>query len=200
MTLSTTAIEELETAVSEPTPGAIASMSRIDGDILLLGVAGKMGPTLARMAKRASEIAGKKRRVIGVSRFSSPESEAQLQAHGIETIPCDLLDEQAIQNLPEAPNVIHLAGMKFGSTGQEPLTWAMNTYLPALVFKKFSRSRIVVLSTGNVYGLVSAEGNGSTEADLPSPTGEYAMSCLGRERMVQHFSRTMGIPSVPGAD
>jgi nucleoside-diphosphate-sugar epimerase len=187
-------VEQLENLLSEPTPGAIEAIRKLDGDILFLGVAGKMGPTLARMTKRASEMAGKKRRVIGVSRFSSAAHEAELQAHGIETIRCDLLDERAVQNLPDAPNVIYLAGMKFGSTGQESLTWAMNTYLPAIICKKFSRSKIVAFSTGNIYGLVPANGDGSVETDSPNPAGEYAMSCLGRERMFEYFSRALKIP------
>lgn len=187
-------VEQLENLLSEPTPGAIETMRRLDGDILLLGVAGKMGPTLARMAKRASEMAGKKRRVIGVSRFSSAAHETELQVHGVETIRCDLLDERAVQNLPDAPNVIYLAGMKFGSTGQESLTWAMNTYLPAIICKKSSRSKIVAFSTGNIYGLVPVNGSGSVETDSPNPAGEYAMSCLGRERMFEYFSRALKIP------
>ena len=158
----------------------------------MLGIAGKMGPSLARMARRASDLAGNRRRIIGVARFSSPGSEAELQRQGIETIRCDLLNEQAVQELPDAPNVLYLAGMKFGATGQESLTWAMNTHLPALVCRKFARSRIVAFSTGNVYGLVPAAGGGSRETDVPAPVGEYAMSCLGRERIFEHFSRTLG--------
>jgi nucleoside-diphosphate-sugar epimerase len=116
----------------------------------------------------------------------------ELQRHNIETIRCDLLDEEAVRQLPEAQNVLYLAGMKFGATGQESLTWAMNTHLPAIVCRKFARSRIVALSTGNVYGLVPAAGGGSLEADSLSPVGEYAMSCIGRERIFEHFSRTLG--------
>lgn len=194
MISSIKSVEQLETLLSEPTPGAIEAIGQLEGDILLLGVAGKMGPTLARMAKRASELSGRRRRVIGVSRFSSGANETELQAHGIETIRCDLLDERAVQNLPDAPNVIYLAGMKFGSTGQESLTWAMNTYLPAIVCRKFSRCRIVAFSTGNIYGLVPATGPGSLESDSPNPAGDYAMSCLGRERIFEHFSRTLQIP------
>ncbi len=169
-------------------------MARLEGDIILLGVAGKMGPTLARMAKRATDLAGRKRRVIGVSRFSTGDQARELESHGVETIRCDLLDENAVAALPDVPNVIYLAGMKFGSTGQESLTWAMNTYLPAVVCKKFARSRIVAFSTGNVYGLVPVRGSGSVETDAPNPAGEYAMSCLGRERMFEHFSRTQKTP------
>jgi nucleoside-diphosphate-sugar epimerase len=146
------------------------------------------------MIKRASDSANAKRRVIGVARFSTGNAEARLRSDGIETIRCDLLDEAAVEGLPEAPNVLFLAGMKFGSTGQEAMTWAMNSYLPAVVSKKYHRSRIVALSTGNVYGLMTAKDGGSRESALPSPVGEYAMSCLGRERIFEYFSRRFKTP------
>lgn len=186
---------QLETLLSEPTPLAVDALARLKGDILLLGVAGKMGPTLARMARRASEQAGVKRRIIGVSRFSGNTMEAELQAHGIETIPCDLLDEAAVEKLPEAPNVIFMTGMKFGSSGQAAMTWAMNAYLPSLVCRKFRRSKIVAFSTGNVYPLVPVASGGSREEDAVHPVAEYGMSCLGRERMFEYFSRTLNIPT-----
>jgi nucleoside-diphosphate-sugar epimerase len=160
----------------------------LEGDIVVLGVAGKMGPTLARMAKRATEISGLTRRVIGVSRFSSPALEAQLQEFGIQTIRGELLDENALAGLPDAPNVVYMAGRKFGSTGQESLTWAMNSFLPGLVCERYRNSRIAVFSTGNVYGLTPVSRGGSREEDTPEPVGEYAMSCLGRERICEHFS------------
>jgi nucleoside-diphosphate-sugar epimerase len=188
-------IPHLEDLLSEPTPGAIAALSRLGGDLILLGVGGKMGPTLARMAKRGFDAAGSKHRVIGVSRFSSAQEEVNLRKHGVETIRCDLLDEAAVAALPDAPNVVHMAGMKFGATGQEPLTWAMNAYLPSVVCKKYRGSRIVAFSTGNVYGMTPIAGGGSRENDEPRPVGEYAMSCLGRERMFEHFSRTLNIPT-----
>jgi len=188
-------LEQLEDRLSEPTPEVVQTLRRLEGNLMVLGVAGKMGPSLARMARRASELAGIGRRIIGVARFSSVGVEAELQRHGIETIRCDLLDEEALQRLPEAQNVVFLAGMKFGATGQESFTWAMNTHLPAIVCRKFARSRFVALSTGNVYGLVPAAGGGSLEADSLAPVGEYAMSCLGRERIFEHFSRTLGIPA-----
>ena len=184
--------EQLEDRLSEPTPEVVQTLRRLDGDLIILGVAGKMGPSLARMARRASDLAGIQRRIIGVARFSSGGLEAELQRRGIETIRCDLLDEEAVRRLPEAANVLYLAGMKFGATGQESLTWAMNTHLPAIVCRKFARSQIVAFSTGNVYGVVPATGGGSLETDPPAPVGEYAMSCLGRERMFEHFSRTLG--------
>ena len=186
--------EQLEDQLSEPTPEVVRTLQQLEGDLLVLGVAGKMGPSLARMARRASDLAGIRRRIIGVARFSTPGSEAGLQRQGVETIRCDLLDEEALQRLPDVPNVLYLAGMKFGATGQESLTWAMNTHLPALVCRKFACSRIVAFSTGNVYGLVSPSSGGAQETDAPAPVGEYAMSCLGRERIFEHFSRTLSLP------
>jgi nucleoside-diphosphate-sugar epimerase len=179
----------LEDLLSEPTDGVVRTMHVLEGDIIVLGVAGKMGPTLARMAKRASDAAGVKRRVIGASRFSSPELERRLAGWGIETIRCDLLDRSALAALPDAANVVYMAGMKFGSTGQEWRTWAMNVYLPGLVAERYRRSRVAVFSTGNVYGLSPVSRGGSCEGDELNPSGEYAMSCLGRERIFEHFSR-----------
>jgi nucleoside-diphosphate-sugar epimerase len=185
--------DQLEDLLSEPTPAVVETLARLEGDIVLLGVAGKMGPTLARMTKRASDLAGVRRRVIGVSRFSSGGEDA-LRVRGVETVRCDLLDEDAVAGLPDAPNVVFMTGRKFGSTGDEPTTWAMNSYLPAVVCRKYRRSRVVAFSTGNVYGLTPVSGGGSREEDAPRPVGEYAMSCLGRERMFEYFSRTLGIP------
>lgn len=184
---------QLEERLSEPTPEVIETLARLPGDLVLLGVAGKMGPTLARMAKRASDAAGVRRRVIGVARFSDGGQET-LEAHGVETVRCDLLNEVETAMLPEAPNVIYMAGRKFGSTGDEPLTWAMNAYLPAIVARKYRGSRIVVFSTGNVYGLTPPAGGGSRESDALQPIGEYAMSCLARERLFAYFSHSLNIP------
>jgi nucleoside-diphosphate-sugar epimerase len=182
-------LAELDELLSEPTEATIRALAALEGDILILGVGGKMGPTLARMAKRASEAAGIRRRVIGVSRFSSQECEEQLQAWGVETIRCDLLNRKSLFELPEAANVIYMAGMKFGCTGQEALTWAMNSFLPGLVCERYPHSRIAAFSTGNVYGLCPVAKKGSRESDSLNPLGEYAMSCLGRERIFEHFSR-----------
>ena len=185
---------ELERRLSDPPEYLVQLFSGLSGDILVLGVAGKMGPTLAGMAVRASEAAGTRRKVIGVARFSKPEEQAKLESAGIATIKGDLLDESFLAKLPDAPNVVFMAGMKFGSTGNESLTWAMNTHLPALVCQRFSNSRIAAFSTGNVYGLCPVHLGGSAETDAPNPVGEYAMSCLGRERIFEHFSRTRAIP------
>lgn len=189
-------VDELEAMLSEPSAAAIDAVARVAGDLIVLGAAGKMGPTLARMARRAMDAAGTRHRVIGVSRFSGNDQRAQLEAHGVETIRCDLLDEQALAALPDAANIIFMAGRKFGSTGDEPLTWAMNAYLPALVARRYAGSRIVVFSTGNVYGLTPHGRGGSREEDAPAPVGEYAMSCLGRERLFEYFARSQSTPAV----
>ena len=185
----------LDDLLSEPTPRVVETLSRVDGDIVVLGAGGKMGPTLARMARRGADLAGGQRRVIAVSRFTTADR-AQFEAHGVETRACDLLDPGAVARLPDAANVIFMAGRKFGSTGAESLTWAMNCYLPSLVARRYSSSRTVAFSTGNVYGLTLAGRGGSRETDTPAPVGEYAMSCLGRERMFEHFSRTASTPVV----
>ena len=180
--------------MSRPTPEVVEAMGEIAGDLLILGVGGKMGPTLAKLAKRAIDESGSSKRVIGVSRFSTPDLQADLNQAGIETIPCDLLNETELQGLPEVPNVIFMAGRKFGSTGNEPLTWAMNTYLPGRVAEKYRNSRIVVFSTGNVYPLTPISHGGATETNPVAPIGEYAQSCLGRERVFEHASNQFGTP------
>lgn len=187
-------VHHLEELLSEPSVAAIDALRCLDGDLIVLGVAGKMGPTLARMARRTLDAAGVSSRVIGVSRFSSAPQQDALEQHGIETIRCNLLDEDALARLPDAPNVIFMAGRKFGSTRDEPLTWAMNAYLPTLVCRRYGRSRIVAFSTGNVYGLTPAGRGGSREEDPPNPIGEYGMSCLGRERLFEYFSRACDTP------
>ena len=187
-------VEQLERLLSEPTEGVVETMRRLEGDILILGVGGKIGPTLARMARRASDAAGVRRRVIGVSRFSAEGLQQRLRAHGVETICCELLDRTQLNDLPDVPNVLYMPAMKFGATGQEAATWAVNAYLPGLVCEKFRRSRIVAYSTGNVYGMVPAGGSGSAESDELRPDGDYAASCIGRERVFAHFSQTLGIP------
>ncbi len=187
-------VEQLEELLSEPTPQVVATLGKLEGDILLLGVAGKIGPSLARMVKRASDAAGIRRRVIGVSRFGGNGLEARLRQQGIETIRCDLLESAQLQQLPQAANVIYLAGMKFGTSGQESKTWTINSFLPGLVGRQFPHSRLIVYSTGNIYGLTPVAGGGSRESDAANPVGEYAMSCLGRERIFEYFSRRLGIP------
>jgi nucleoside-diphosphate-sugar epimerase len=188
--------ERLETLLSEPSDKAVEVAARLEGDLIILGVSGKMGPTLARMAKEACRRAGVNRRIIGVSRFSDSAQQTRLEAHGIETIGCDLLDPAQLAGLPEVANVLYLAGTKFGTTGQEARTWAMNCWLPGMVCQKFRHARIVALSTGNVYGLTPVARGGSVETDGPCPVGDYAMSCLGRERIFTYFNESLQIPLV----
>lgn len=187
-------VETLEELLSRPTAEVVDTMRRLEGDVIVLGIGGKIGPSLAHMARRASDLAGAKRRIIGVARFSSPKVRDALETQGIETIACDLLDRAALGALPEVPNVLYLAAMKFGSTGQEAMTWAMNCYLPGMVCEKFRASRIVAYSTGNVYAMVPPASGGPSEDAVPGPVGDYAMSCLGRERIFSHFSRRHGTP------
>ena len=184
---------DIELALSDPSPGVVETMSRVEGDILVLGVGGKMGPTLAMMAQKAGAAAGVGKRIIGVSRFSDPAVASRLHSAGIETIQGDLLDHDFLRSLPDVPNIIYMAGMKFGSTGNEGLTWAMNCYLPGMVCERFPKSRIVAFSTGNVYCMRPISAGGSRETDRPDPVGDYAMSCLGRERVFQHFSESLSV-------
>ncbi|MFB3829817.1 MAG: NAD-dependent epimerase/dehydratase family protein [Bryobacteraceae bacterium] len=184
--------QQLEDVLARPTEADIEAMRELDGDLLILGVAGKMGPSLAHRARLASDAAGVKRRIIGVARFSQPIWRRQLEEWGIECVPADLLEPGALDKLPDAPNVIHMAARKFGSTGAESLTWAMNTYLPAMVAQRYRASRIVAFSSGNVYPLTPVLLGGPTEQDATGPVGEYAQSVMGRERMFEHFSAQYG--------
>ena len=188
--------EALEEALSRPSAADVEGARALGGDLLLLGVGGKMGPSLARLAKRACEQAGVSHRIIGVSRFSTSGLAEELEKAGVEAIGCDLLDAGSLARLPEAPNVLFMTGRKFGSTGRESLTWAMNTLLPAMVAERFRRPRIVAFSTGNVYPLWPASEAGPAEQDPAGPVGEYAQSCLGRERMFEYYSDKYGIPTV----
>ena len=191
-----TSVEQLEDMLSTPTPEVIEYFSRLKGDILLLGVGGKIGPSLARMAKRAADLAGVRTRVIGVSRFSSHDLPQTLEAHGIETIRGDLLDAQFLAKLPRVENVIFMAGKKFGSTENVAQTWAMNAYLPGLVAEQFRESKIVAYSTGCVYPFVNIHSGGAIEQTPPDAHGEYAQSCLGRERMFEYGSLKYHTPTV----
>lgn len=187
-------VEELEELLSRPTDPVCHVLAQLSGDLLLLGAGGKMGLSLARMVRRAWDRVGHRGRVIAVSRFGGG-GEGLFHAQGIETLRCDLLNPAQRHSLPQAANVIAMTGRKFGSTGDEPLTWAMNTLLAADLCRNFPDSRLVAFSTGNVYGLVPVTGGGSREGDRPHPVGEYAQSCLGRERLYQYGSRSLGIPS-----
>lgn len=186
--------KELEEALSMPTPEIIEMVKNLKGDIIFLGVAGKMGVSMARMARKACDKVGIQKRIIGVSRFSSEEQRLFLEESGIETIKGDLIEQEFINSLPDIAYVFYLAGMKFGTQGNESVTWAMNAYLPGLVAEKFKNSRIVAFSTGCVYPLVSYKSGGSKETDAPQPIGEYAQSCLGRERLFEFGSMKYKTP------
>jgi nucleoside-diphosphate-sugar epimerase len=183
-------IAALDELLCRPSQALIDDLQKVDGDIMILGVAGKMGPTLAGLAKAAVP----DRRIIGVARFSDPGAEAWLKARGIETMHCDLLDEAAIEALPKVQNIVFMAGRKFGAEGDLSLTWAMNAHVPALVAQAFPNSRIVAFSTGCVYPFVDVNGKGADENVTPDPPGEYAQSCVGRERMFEYFSRRFKTP------
>ena len=185
-------VSQLEDALSCPTPAVIKALSEIQGDLIVLGAAGKMGPTLCNMAQRAFDQVGNGQHVIAVSRFSDSTLKDRLESWGVSTLTGDLLDASFVESLPKAANVIYMAGMKFGATGNESLTWAMNTLLPAHVCRHYAQSRIAAFSTGNIYGLTPLAKGGSLETDTPNPVGEYAMSCLGRERVFEHYAKTQG--------
>jgi len=186
--------DQLNRLLTEPSEADIAFAHRLRGDTMILGAGGKMGPTLAQRLQRALHAAASKSRVIAVSRFQSSEAERELTQSGVETIPCDLLDPESVSALPLVENVLFLAGRKFGSAGDPDLTWAMNTIVPAQVAQHFRNSRIVAFSTGNVYPFVSPEQGGCVESDAPAPLGEYAQSCLGRERIFEFYSKKFNTP------
>lgn len=181
----------LEEVMTTPTPELVTELAQIVGDIIILGVGGKIGPTLARMTKRAAP----SKRVVGVARFSEAGLREKLTGDGIECIAADLLDRNQIEALPKLPNVIFMAGFKFGASGHEDLAWAMNAHVPALVAEAYAGSRIVAYSTGCVYPHVDVRHGGATEATpMTPPPGAYANSCVAREQMFQYFSRTRGTP------
>jgi dTDP-4-dehydrorhamnose reductase len=180
--------EELEEGLSRPLPQTVETFRRLSGDLLILGASGKMGPSLARMARRAMDQAGSTARVLAAARFSDPASEAYLKDHGIETVRVDLLDPAAVNRLPDAENILFMAGQKFGTAGRPEQAWAMNTVVPVYVAERFAGARQVVFSTGCVYANHPAESAGSLETDPLEPVGDYANSCVGRERVFTHFA------------
>lgn len=188
-------VEALESFMSEPSPALVADLEKVDGDIMVLGVGGKMGPTLARMARRAAP----GRRVIGVARFSDPSLVASLERHGVECIACDLLDRAALEHLPNVGdgvrNLVFMAGHKFGAADNASLTWMMNVGVPMMVAETFRDMRIVAFSTACVYPFVPVDGPGADErTPATPPSGDYANSCVGRERMFEYGSRKYGTP------
>ncbi len=186
--------EELDALLSAPSAATIAALARVPGDIVVLGAGGTMGPTLARMAARVrdAEKGGARRRVIAVSRFSAGGVEASLKKAGVETVSCDLLDRDAVARLPDAPNVVFMAGQKFGTHDAPSRTWMMNVVVPAICAERYAGSRIVVFSTGNVYPLTPVSTGGAREGDATAPVGEYAETCVGRERVFEHFAAARG--------
>jgi dTDP-4-dehydrorhamnose reductase len=182
---------ELDEHLSEPREATIAALSRVDGDIMILGAGGKMGPTLARMARRALDRAGGSslRRVFAVSRFGGgAQAERSFRDAGVETVKCDLLDRGAVAEIPDADNIVFMAGQKFGTSDEPSRTWMMNVVVPATCAERFAGARTVVFSTGNVYPLVPVEDGGARESDVTGPVGEYAAACVGRERVFEHYA------------
>ncbi|RKD12789.1 epimerase [Pelobium manganitolerans] len=186
----------LENEFTKPSAALIADLAKIEGDIIILGIGGKMGPGIGKLAVEATKAAGVDKKIIGVSRFSDSRSRAELDALGVKTIACDLLDENTLQALPLVRNVVYLAGHKFGTTGNEGFTWAMNAYLPGRVAEKYKSSNIVAFSSGNVLPFVKVTSGGVSEETAPEPIGEYAQSCLGRERIFEYFSRKNQTPTL----
>ena len=186
--------QELEAFLATPSAALIDMMKRLDGDIMILGIAGKMGVTMGRVAVNAIKAAGVDKKVYGVARFSDADARKKLEDAGIETIVCNLLDREAVSQLPQVKNIVFMAGRKFGTDGSEELTWMMNVVVPANVIEHFKNSRITAFSTGCVYPLIPLEGIGCTEMDKPLPVGEYSQSCLGRERVFEYGAKANGTP------
>ncbi|MDF5753700.1 NAD-dependent epimerase/dehydratase family protein [Spongiactinospora sp. TRM90649] len=184
-------VAELEERLALPSAGLAEDLGGLDGDLMILGAGGKLGPSLVRLALNAVQGS---RRVIAVSRFSESGLADSLQEAGATVVRADVADERALAGLPDAANVVFLVGAKFGTQGREHTTWFTNTYLPGRVAERFRGARIAALSTGNVYPLVPVTSGGSTEDSPAAPVGEYAMSCLGRERVMAHFAETHGTP------
>lgn len=184
--------DKLNQLLTTPSDALVEDMKKIDGDLMILGAGGKMGPTLCVLAKNAIKKAGIDKKVIAVSRGSDPIATQLMKDNGIEVIAMDLLDKEKLYSLPDCKNVIYMAGKKFGTDGNEWQTWAMNSVLPAFVADKFKKSNIVVFSSGNIYPIVPLSSGGCNENDKPLPTGEYAMSCLARERVFEHAANTYG--------
>ena len=186
--------DELEELLSRPSPAVVDALRRVPGDVIVLGAGGKMGPSLTTMLRRAADTVGDGRAIIAVSRFSSPDAATRLDDAGVRVLRAELGDRDAIARLPDAANVIYMAGQKFGTRDLPSLTWAVNTLVPSMVAERYADSRIVAFSTGNVYPLSPSASTGSREADPLTPLGEYANSCVGRERVLEHVSRTRGTP------
>ncbi len=184
--------EKLDRLLTEPSPALIADMKKLEGGLMILGAGGKMGPTLAVLARKAFAAAGKKDPVVAVSRFSDPIARGLLEREGVEVFPADLMEPGSLEKLPDVQNIIFMAGRKFGTAGEEALTWGMNAILPSLVIRRFPKARFTVFSSGNLYPMLPPHSGGANEETAPDPIGEYAMSCLARERIFEYASRTAG--------
>ena len=185
-------VKELEVRLSDPSPGVVEAMAKLKGDLLILGAGGKVGPTLAQMAAKAVAASGVKRKVYGVSAVFDKGVRKNLESLGIETIKTDLMKDGALDELPDAPNLVYMCGQKFGSTGAEWFTWGINVLLAGISARRYRDARIVAFSSGNIYPFEPIGTGGATEATPTSPIGEYAMSCLGRERMFDYAVQAYG--------
>ena len=186
--------EQLNQRLATPSPALVEMMAGLQGDLMILGAGGKMGPTLCLLAQHAVQLSGVGRKVIAVSRFSEPGTAELLRAAGVEVIAADLMEDAQLDALPDCPNVIYMVGRKFGTTGREGDTWAMNVYLPGRVAQRFCKSRIVVFSSGNIYPYMPGRTGGATPETPLEPVGEYAITCLGRERVFEYFSQKNDTP------
>lgn len=193
-TKAPTTAEELDDILTTPSPELIVDLASLEGDLMVIGSAGKMGPTLTVLAQRALHEAGTGQKVIAVSRFSDVSARERLEAAHVTTVPTDLQDARALAALPDAPNIVYMVGTKFGTTGREYQTWAVNAYVAGRVAERFPNSRFTVFSSGNIYPFRPVTQGGADESVTPAPIGEYAQSCLARERMFEYASRTYGTP------
>ena len=185
-------VDELDDLLTTPRPELVELVRTLRGPLVVLGASGKMGPTLALLARRAIDEAGADIEVVAVARYSDPGAREWLDRRGVTTVACDLLDRSEVDRLPDAENVIYMAGRKFGTSDDPTLTWTMNTLAPVNALERYGASRIVALSTGTVYSLASVRSGGSKETDIPEPIGEYANACLARERLFEYYARHRG--------
>jgi nucleoside-diphosphate-sugar epimerase len=191
-----TSEEELDDLLSRPRQPLVEAIRKVQSPLVVLGAAGKMGPSLCLLARRAAEVAGHDLRIVAVSRFSDPRARTWLEGRRVQTLGCDLLKREDLARLPDSANIIYLVGLKFGTRQTPWLTWAVNTLVPSHVAERYSQARIVALSTGNVYPFVHLHTGGATEQTSPAPVGEYGTAALARERIFEYFSRTQGLPLV----
>jgi nucleoside-diphosphate-sugar epimerase len=187
---------ELEAFLTRPNAGLQDFVRKLPSPLLILGAGGKMGPSLAILAKRAAEAAGHPLQIIAVSRFGDKQLVEHLRRNQIETISCNLMDPAAVARLPDAPNLLYLVGLKFGTTDNPSATWAINTIVPTRIAERYGSARIVALSTGNVYPPTATNARGATENHVLTPLGEYANSAVARERIFEFHSRNQGTPVV----